>query len=140
MLNLGDRTTGVLRYLLEGIVAICAAYASLALFTWAIGQLAMARFWEPWVRRIGVLGSEIPFVLVTLTSGFAIGAALGLAFGHRALRIAALAGVLSAIGLLVGEATYQDGASSLWSSVTAVATLAAGLVVGSICTRRLRRA
>jgi hypothetical protein len=140
MLNFGVRTANVLRYLLEGIVAICAAYASIALFTWAIGQLAMARFWEPWVRRIGVLGSEIPFVLVTLTSGFAIGAALGLAFGYRALRIAGLAGVLTVIALLVGEATYPDGGSSLWSTVTAAATLAAGLVMGSICTRRLRHA
>jgi hypothetical protein len=140
MLNLSDRTANVLRYLLEGIVALCVAYASVALFTWAIGQLAMARFWEPWVRRIGVLGSEIPFVLVTLTSGFAIGAAVGLAFGYRALRIAVLAGVLAAIALLVGEATYPDGGSSLWSTGAAAAALAAGLVIGSICTRRLRHA
>jgi hypothetical protein len=140
MLNLRDRTAGVLRFLLEGIVVICTAYASVALFTWAIGQLAMARFWEPWVRQIGVLGSEIPFVLVTLTSGFAIGAAVGLAFGYRALRIAVFAGVLAAVALLVGEATYPDGTSSLWSSVTAAATLAAGLVIGGICTRRLRHA
>jgi hypothetical protein len=140
MPNLSDRTLAVLRYLLEGIVALCSAYASLALFTWANGQLAMARFWEPWVRRIGMLGIEIPVVLVTLTSGFAIGAFVGLAFGYRALRIAAFAGALATIALLVGEATYPDGSSSLWSSVIAAASLATGLVIGSICTRRLRHA
>src|SRR5713101_6408506 len=140
MLNPSGRTASVLRYLLEGIVTICTSYASVALFTWALGQLAMARFWEPWVTRFGVLGSEIPFLLVALTSGFAIGAAAGLVFGYRALRIAVLAGVLAAIAWLVGVAAYPDGGSVLWSSVTAAATLAAGLVMGSICTRRIRHA
>jgi len=140
MLNPSDHTLRLLRYLLEGIVTICAAFCSLALFTWALGQLAMARFWEPWVTRFGVLGVEIPSALVALTSGFAIGAAVGLAFGYRALRITVLAGVLAAAAWLIGAATYPNGGNLLWSSVIAAATLAAGLVMGSICTRRIRHA
>src|SRR3981189_14181 len=135
MLTLSGRTASVLRYLLEGVVTICAAYASVALFTWALGQLAMARFWEPWVRRFGVLGIEIPSALVALASGFAIGAVVGLVFGRRALYVAALAGVLAAIAWLVGVATYPEGGSLLWSSAIAAAALAVGLVMGSICTR-----
>ena len=121
-------------------MTICAAYASVAIFTWALGQLAMARFWEPWVRQFGVLAIEIPSVLVALASGFAIGAAVGFAFGRRALHIAALAGVLAAIAWLVGVATYPEGGSLLWSSAIAATTLAVGLVLGSICTRRIRYA
>jgi hypothetical protein len=138
MLNPSGRTARVLRYLLEGIVAICTAYASIALFTWALGQLAMARFWEPWVTRFGVLGSEVPFVFVALSSGFAIGAAVGLVYGRRALHIAALSGVLAAVVWLV--APYPNGGSMLWSSIVAAATLAVGLIMGSICTRRIRHA
>jgi len=87
------------------------------------------------VTRFGVLAGVIPFVLVALTSGFAVGATVGLAFGRRALLIAALAGALAAIAWLI-----PDSGSLWWSSVIAAATLAAGLVLGSICTRRIRHA
>jgi len=138
MLTPSGRTATVLRYLLEGVVTICAAYASIFLFTWALGQFAMARFWEPWVRRLGLLAIEIPSALVALASGFAIGAVVGLVFGRRALYIAALAGVLAAIARLVGAATYPGG--SLWSSGIAATTTAVGLIMGSICTRRIGHA
>jgi len=139
MLTPSGRTATVLRYLLEGVVTICAAYASIFLFTWALGQLAMARFWEPWVRRFGLLAIQIPSALVALASGFAIGTVVGLVFGRRALYIATLAGVLAAIAWLVGAATYPEG-GSLWSSAIAATTIAVGLIMGSICTRRIRHA
>jgi len=138
MLTLSDRTATVLSYLLGGIVTICAAFASVALFTWALGQLAMARFWEPWAKQFGVLGYGIPFMLVALTSGVAVGGVLGLAFGRRALHIATLAGVLAAIAWLV--TARSDSGGLVWSSVIAAATLAVGLVVGSLCTRSFRHA
>ena len=140
MLNASNRTASVSGYLLDGIMAVCAAFASVALFTWVLSELAVARFWEPWVTRFGVLGSGIPFAFVALISGFVVGAAVGLVFGHRALRVAALAGVFAALAWLIGTATYPDGGSLLRSSVIAAATLAIGLVMGSICTRRIRHA
>ena len=140
MLNPSDGTAKALRYLIEGTASICVAFASIVLLEWSLVQMAMARFWEPWVKRFGVLGSEIPFALVAFSLGLALGAIIGLAFGRRALFVAVLAGALSLIMWLIGAATYpEDGSFLLWTVIHA-STLVVGLVMGSICARRIRHA
>jgi hypothetical protein len=141
MLNRQSRVTNIQHHLLEGIAIICAAFASIALFTWGLTELAIARFWEPWVTRFGVLGSGIPFLIVALTSGFAIGAIVGLLFRRRALHVATLAGLLAAVAELVAAANYPDSVSVslVWTTISA-AILAFGLILGGISTRSIRHA
>jgi hypothetical protein len=140
MPNSSSRLARFPGYLVTGVVALGAAFATVALFILVLGEFAMARFWEPWVAQFGVLGTSVSFAFVALASGFAVGAVVGFALGHRSSRVTLLAGALVAIAWLSGAVTYLGSAKPLWSSFIAAAMLAAGLVIGGFCTRHIRHA
>jgi hypothetical protein len=128
------------RFLLIWIVAVGAAFASVALFILVLSEFTMARFWEPWLTQFGVLGSSIAFALIALASGFTVGAVVGLALGRHSLRVTPIAGLLVAIAWLTSAVTYLGGDRPPWSSVIAATMLASGLIIGGVCLRHIRHA
>ena len=140
MPNNGSRPAHFPGYILTGVVAFGAAFATVALFILVLGQFAMARFWEPWVAQFGTFGISILFALVALATGFTVGAVVGFALGQRSSRVTLLAGVLVAIAWLSGAVSYLGSGKPTWSSLIAAAMLAVGLVLGGFCIRHIRHA
>jgi hypothetical protein len=139
---LGQFALGAPRLVFDGAVALCAAYVSLALSSWAVAALATARFWEPWVNSQGVAVAFLLFAVVQMASGFVPGVIVGLLFARSSLRISRIS-LLAALFVLVLwglAATLGERAGRIASGLFGAGAVATGLLVGALCTRKFRHA
>ena len=127
------------RFLYEGIVALCAAFASLALASWALASLTVARFWEPWVAHLGVVIGFLLFAAVELASGFIPGTVIGLLVARQSLRTSLIAALLVAI-LWVLAAVLDANFAHIGSGLFGAGAVAVGLLLGTLCTHKVRHA
>jgi hypothetical protein len=119
--------------LLRLLCAATAAYCAIALSTVLLARFTMARFWEPWVRSIGlVVLTWLPVILIASVSGLVFGLILGFIFRTRPTRVAAYAGSLAAIFLLLG------GVGLSWVATSAALVL--GFLIGGAVVGRITRA
>jgi hypothetical protein len=101
----------------------------------------MARFWESWVSRRGLIGAMVPFVTIAVASGLFVGFVVGALIRDHSIRVAAWAGVLAcamwlAAALAVGGLEWAAHNYSLLGAPC----IAIGLLVGALLGRQIRHA
>jgi hypothetical protein len=139
MLRTGQLAANLPRFLYEGIVALCAAFASLALASWALASLAIARFYEPWHAHFGVVVGFLLFAAVELASGFVPGTVVGLLVARQPLRTSLIAAVLVAILCVLAEAS-EGNFEHIVSGLFGAGAVATSLLLGTLCTHKFRHA
>jgi hypothetical protein len=135
MPTLGQFALGAPRLAYEGAVALCAAFASLALSSWAVAALATSRFWEPWLTSLGVAVPFLLFAVVELASGFVPGMIVGLLVARQSSR-ASLVAVLFVFILWGLAALLNASAGHVASGLFGAGAVATGLLIGTLCTRK----
>jgi hypothetical protein len=101
------------RALVRLLGAAIAAWCAIALSTELLARFAMARFWESWLPSAGALAAPAPVVLFASIAGFAFGLLLGLIFRTHPVRVAAYAGSLAAVFMLLGGVSLAWVTSSI---------------------------